>query len=92
MATTTTSKLPLYWITQGPTMAHRYVYLLKAYSIPPTLVVNNDQIKVHLIPNKSEITWEPKATKHVQVLGLKDNRQGQWLFHLTLLETYFHHR
>jgi len=75
MATTATSKLPLDWITQSPTMAYRYVYLLKVYSIPPTLVVNNDQIKVHLTPNRSEITWEPKGTKRVQVLGLKDNKQ-----------------
>jgi hypothetical protein len=32
-------------------------------------------IRVHLIPNGGEKTWEPKGTKHVQMLGLEDKRQ-----------------
>jgi hypothetical protein len=75
MATTVVSKLPLDWIIQGLTMAYRNVYFLKAYSIPPAFVVNNDQTRVHLVPNGVERTWEPKGTKHVQVLSLKDKKQ-----------------
>jgi hypothetical protein len=37
--------------------------------------VNNDQIGVHLVPNGDEKTWELKGTKHVQVLGLEDERK-----------------
>jgi hypothetical protein len=51
------------------------VYLVKAYYIPLTLVMNNDQTRVHLEPNDGERTWEPKGTKHVQVLHLEDTRQ-----------------
>jgi hypothetical protein len=32
-------------------------------------------IRVHLIPNGGEKTWELKGTKHVQVLGLEDKKQ-----------------
>jgi hypothetical protein len=31
-------------------MDYRVAYLVKIYNIPPTLVVNNDQIGVHLVP------------------------------------------
>ncbi len=56
-------------------MAYRNVYFLKAYSIPLALVVNNDKSKVHLVPTNGEKTWEPKGTKHVQVLGLENKRR-----------------
>jgi len=36
------------------------VYLVKAYYIPLTFVINNDQTRVHLEPNDGERTWEPK--------------------------------
>jgi hypothetical protein len=32
-------------------MAYWVTYFVKAYSIPPTLVENNDQIRVHLVLN-----------------------------------------
>jgi hypothetical protein len=75
MATIAASKLPLDWGSQSLTMAYKVVYLAKAYSIPPILVVNNDQTRIHLVPNGGERTWEPKGTKHVQMLGLEDKRQ-----------------
>jgi len=56
-------------------MAYKAAYLAKAYSIPPALIVNNDQIGVHLVPNGGKKTWEPKGTKHVQMLSLEDKRQ-----------------
>jgi hypothetical protein len=37
--------------------------------------VNNDKIKVHLVLNGVEKTWEPKGAKHVQVLGFEYKRQ-----------------
>jgi len=37
--------------------------------------VNSDQTGVHLVPNGGEKTWEPKGTKHVQMLSLEDERK-----------------
>jgi hypothetical protein len=45
VATTITSKLPPNWVTQGLTMVYKVAYLAKAYSIPPVLVVSNDQLE-----------------------------------------------
>jgi hypothetical protein len=42
-ATTACGKLPQDWETQGKLMAYRVAYLVKAYDIPPNLVVNTDQ-------------------------------------------------
>jgi hypothetical protein len=42
-ATTACGKLPQDWKTQGKLMAYRVAYLVKAYDIPPNLVVNTDQ-------------------------------------------------
>ena len=75
VATTATSKLPLDWSKQGLDMAYRVAYLVKAYSIPPQLVLNNDQTGIHLVSNAVERKWKPKGEKHVQVLGIEDKRQ-----------------
>jgi hypothetical protein len=48
---------------------------VKAYSIPPTLVVNSNQTEIHLVRNGGERTLEPKGPKHVQMLGLEDKKQ-----------------
>ncbi len=37
--------------------------------------MNNYQTRIHLVLNGGERTWEPKGTKHVQVLGFEDKRQ-----------------
>jgi hypothetical protein len=66
VATITTSKLPPNWLAKGYTMAYKVVYLVKAYSIPPTFVVNNNQNGVHLVLNGTEKTWVPKGTKGYQ--------------------------
>jgi hypothetical protein len=60
VTTTTTSKLPPYWVIQGLTMANK---VAKTYSISPAFVVNRDQTKVHLVPNGGKRTWEPNMCK-----------------------------
>jgi len=57
-------------------MTHRATYLVKVYNIPMYLVVNKDQIGIHLIPIKKYQTWETIGVKHVQVLGIIDKRQN----------------
>jgi hypothetical protein len=74
VATITINKLPPNLLTQGYTMVYKVADLVKAYSIPPTFVVNNDQNGVHLVLNGAERTWGPKGTKDMQVLGLEDKR------------------
>jgi len=56
-------------------MAHQVVYLVKMYNIPPCLVVNTNQIGVHLVPTGRDRTWERKGAKHIQVLWIKDKRK-----------------
>jgi hypothetical protein len=55
MATIVANKLPPYWLFQGCTMVYKVVYLVKAYSTPPTFVVNTNQIRIHFVPNGGEI-------------------------------------
>jgi hypothetical protein len=40
---------------------------MKTIYIPLTLLVKNDHIGIHLVPNGGDKTWEPKGTKHVQM-------------------------
>ncbi len=72
---TTTNKLPSNWFKQRCNMAYRIAYLLKAYIIPPTLIVNNDQASVHFDPTMRKRTWESKGSKHIQVLEVEDKWQ-----------------
>jgi hypothetical protein len=55
-------------------MAYRVAYVMKDDNIPPTLIVNNDQTSVHLIPIARERTWESKGVKHIQILRVDDKR------------------
>ena len=43
-------KLPSDWNEQGLKMSQRVAYLMKAHSIPPELVINTDQMSIHLVP------------------------------------------
>jgi hypothetical protein len=45
--TTIDSKLLVDWQEKGKFMAYRVTYLAKTYYIPPSLVVNSDQIDIH---------------------------------------------
>jgi hypothetical protein len=56
-------------------MAHKVVFLAKAYNILVCLVVNIDQTRVHLVPTRGDRTWETKGAKHIQILGIEDKRQ-----------------
>ncbi len=56
-------------------MAHMVAYLVKAYNIPTSLVINTEQTRVHLVPTRGDRMWETKGTKHIQVLGIKDKRK-----------------
>ncbi len=55
-------------------MVHKITYLMRLYSTPLCLVVNNDQIGIRLVPIALKKTWENKATKHIQVLRVEDKR------------------
>jgi hypothetical protein len=56
-------------------MAYHIACLVKAYNIPPSLIVNSDKIDIHLVPTLGKCTWETRGSKHIHVLGIKDKRQ-----------------
>jgi hypothetical protein len=56
-------------------MVYYIAYLVKLNLIPPCLVVNTDQTRIHLVPTPGERTWESKGSKHIQVLRVEDKRQ-----------------
>ncbi len=56
-------------------IAHRVAYLVKVYNIPMCVIVNTNQIGVHLVPTGRDQTWETRGAKHVHVLGIEDKRQ-----------------
>jgi hypothetical protein len=49
--------------------------LVKCYNVPPELVVNTDQISIHLMPIGEIRTWEEKGAKSMVVVGQDDKRQ-----------------
>lgn len=53
-------------------MAQWVAYLVKLYNTPPELVVNTDQIRVHVVPSGEEKTWETKGTKHITLISMED--------------------
>jgi hypothetical protein len=74
MGTTIASKLPSDCKEQGWDTGDMVAYLVKIYNIAPTLVVNNDQTRVHLVLTR-KWTWENKGTKHIKVLGMEAKKQ-----------------
>jgi hypothetical protein len=84
---TSTSKLPLDWEEQGNFTAYHVAHLTKAYSIPPSLVVNSDHINIHLVPIVGEHIWSnlemtkcfmeivmvPYHQAQIESLGLQTN-------------------
>ncbi len=71
-STTCTSKLPVDWQEKGKFIAYHVAYLVKAYDIPPSFVVNSDQTNIHLVPTIGEHTWENMGSKHINVFGIED--------------------
>ncbi len=51
--------------------------------------MNNDKTEIHLVPNNGEKTWEPKGTKHVQVLNLEDERQMTMFISSNIVKNLF---
>jgi len=71
---TAASKLPADWESQGHDMAYRIVALVKTYDIPEELVINFDQIALHIRPSTDQ-TYDVKGVKDVKSLGKDDKRQ-----------------
>jgi len=51
--------------------------------------VNSDKTEIHLVPNNGEKTWEPKGTKHVQVLHLEDESQMTMFISSNIVKNLF---
>ncbi len=71
-STTCTSKLLVDRQEKGKFIAYHVAYLTKAYGIPPSPIVNSDQIDIHLVPVARKHTWESRGSKHINVFGIKD--------------------
>jgi hypothetical protein len=56
-------------------MAYKVAYLIKAFNVPTTLVINIDQISVHLVPTIGERTWEMKGKKDIHVARIEDKNK-----------------
>jgi hypothetical protein len=56
-------------------MAYLVAYLSKAYDNLLSLVVNSDQINMHLVPTIGERTWESMGSKHIHVLSIEDKHK-----------------
>jgi hypothetical protein len=87
--TTATNKMQTNWLEQGQNMLYKITYLMKLYSIPLCLVVNNDQTRICLILIATERTWESKGTKHIQVLRVEDKKQVSMLVFFVTNGCYF---
>jgi hypothetical protein len=55
-------------------MTLRISYLVRTYNIPQSLVINTDQIGIHLVPMAGERIWEKKRSKIFGVIGGYDKR------------------
>jgi hypothetical protein len=67
-------KLPEDCVVQGEEMAFWVAVLYSMHLVPDYLVVNSDQMRVHLKPF-SKRTYEVKGAKQVLSLGKEDKRQ-----------------
>jgi hypothetical protein len=56
-------------------MAYHVAYLAKAYNIPPSLIIINDQTRIHLVPTVGECTWESRGSKHIHIFGIENKWQ-----------------
>jgi hypothetical protein len=75
VATIVVAKLPPNWEDQGIEMAHRVAYLVKTYNVLASLVINMNQIGIHLVPIGGERTWENKGSKDIHVIKVEDKKQ-----------------
>jgi hypothetical protein len=70
-------------------MAQRAAYLVKAHNILATMMLNNDQTGIHIVPSCGARTWAEKGSKHVLVHGLEDERQITCTVLLQLQENFY---
>jgi len=69
MATIIASKMPTNCHEQGCNMACIIAHLVKLYSIPPCLMVNIDQIGIHLVPIAREKLGKAKVQNTFKYYG-----------------------
>jgi hypothetical protein len=74
VATTTASKVPDDWHQQGVQMGKRVAVAMATYDIHPSLVINADQVGLHLVPASTR-TYETKGSRTVPLVGVDDKRQ-----------------
>jgi hypothetical protein len=46
-----------------------------AHNIPQELVLNTDQIGIHIVPTCGDKTWETKGSQNVKVHGMEEKCQ-----------------
>lgn len=69
------SKYQSDWDQQGQDMGYEVWLPCKNYNILVTLMVKNDQTKVHIVPMTKKHTRESKSTKHIKISRIEDKRQ-----------------
>jgi hypothetical protein len=62
-------------------MGYKVAYLFKIYNIHAALMVNNDQIGLHLVPTTQEWTLDSKGAKHIKASRIEDKK------HVTLVSS-----
>ena len=72
--TKTSRSLPVDFTAIKRMFLRRVVFLVRKYSIPPSLFFNIDETGVNLLPCQKR-TWGPSGTKQISVLGWGDKRQ-----------------
>jgi hypothetical protein len=60
---------------QGKAMAQWCDYMVMAHNIPQDLVLNTNQIGIHIVPTCGDKSWETKGFQHVKVHGIENKRQ-----------------
>lgn len=74
VATRSAKSTPETWPELGRNMAIRISQSIRAYRIPPELVINADQTGIHLLLSPSH-TWGPCGNKQVQIVGKEEKCQ-----------------
>jgi len=64
-------------------MGYMVAYIFKTYNILAALMVNSDQIGLHLVSIARKQTWESKGAKHIKASWIKDKK------HVTLFVSSF---
>ena len=89
-STSVVGKLPTYWKEQSKMMLQRVAYLSKLHDIPPSLVVNSNQIGIHLVPTRGAKTWEKMVQSMFVCMAKRIKDKLLQLYHLHPKESYSH--